>query len=81
MSDDEQLSRELFLATLGPLKDQIDEIVTHQREMNGRIRRAETRLAVLDDRSPNRVGLVAGSTVAAVAGTLFAAMQFVSKLQ
>jgi hypothetical protein len=78
--DDEQLSRELFLATIEPLKDQITELVTHHRAMNGRIRLAETRLAVLDDRSPTRIGLVAGSTVAAVAGGVFAAMQFLSKL-
>lgn len=80
MPDNEQLSRALFLATIEPLKDQIDELVTHHRSMNGRIQRAETRLAVLDDRSPNRVGLVAGSTVAAVAGVIFAAMQFFSSL-
>lgn len=78
MTGDEHLSRALFLATIGPIKDQIDELVTHQRAMNGRIRLAETRLAVLDDRSPNRIGLVAGSTVAAVAGAIFAAMQLLT---
>ena len=78
MPDDEQLSRALFLATIEPIKDQIDELVTHHRAMNGRIRQAETKLAVLNDRSPNRVGLVAGSTVAAIAGCVFAALQFFS---
>tara|TARA_R100001086_G_scaffold74520_1_gene35910 strand:+ start:4545 stop:4790 length:246 start_codon:yes stop_codon:yes gene_type:complete len=80
MPDDEQLSRALFLATIEPIKDQIDELVTHHRAMNGRIRQAETKLAVLNDRSPNRVGLVAGSTVAAIAGCVFAALQFFSTL-
>jgi|TARA_R110000824_G_scaffold49264_5_gene138308 hypothetical protein len=78
--NDEQLSRELFLATIAPLKAQVDELVTHQRVMNGRISRAETRIAVLDDRSPNRVGLVAGSTVAAAGGAVFAAIRFFSGL-
>ena len=80
MPDDEQLSRDLFLATINPLKSQIDELVTHQRSMNGRISRAETRIAVLDERSPNRVGLVAGSTVAAAGGAVFAMMKFLSQV-
>ena len=80
MPDDEQLSRDLFLATINPLKSQIDELVTHQRSMNGRISRAETRIAVLDDRSPSRVGLVAGSTVAAAGGAVFAVMKFLSQV-
>ena len=32
-----------------------------QREANGRVGKAEVRLAVLEDRSPGRVGVITGS--------------------
>ena len=80
MPNDEQLSRDLFLATIEPLKSQIDELVMHQLPMNGRVQRAETRLAVMEDRSPGRVGMVAGSTVAAIAGGVYAVIQLVGSV-
>ena len=80
MPNDEQLSHDLFLATIEPLKSQIDELVMHQRAMNGRVQRAETRLAVMEDRSPGRVGMVAGSTVAAIAGGVYAVIQLVGSV-
>jgi hypothetical protein len=78
--DNEQLSKELFLATIHPIRDQISELVTRQRTMNGRITQAEQHIAVLNDRSPNRVGIVAGSTVLGVAGVVVAAMKLFSML-
>lgn len=80
MPDDEQLSRELFLATITPLRDQLNELVTHQKTMNNRMSQAETRIAILRDRSPNRVGIVAGSTVAAAAAGVAAAMKAISMI-
>jgi hypothetical protein len=80
MPHDEQLSKELFLATITPLKDQLNELVTHQKAMNHRISKAETRIAILHDRSPHRVGLVAGSTVAVVAAGVAAAIKAISLL-
>jgi|TARA_Y100000310_G_scaffold292411_1_gene321133 hypothetical protein len=77
---DEQLSRELFLATITPLQSQLNELVIHQKQMNNRMNRAETRIAVLHDRSPNRVGIVAGSTVAAVAAGVAAVVKLLSML-
>ena len=75
MANDEQLSRELFLATITPLRDQLNELVTHQKAMNDRMSKAETRIVILHDRSPHRVGLVAGSTVAVVAAGVAAAVK------
>ena len=77
---DEQLSKELFLAVIGPLRDQVSELVTHQRTLNGRVARAETKLAILDDRSPTRIGLVAGSTVAAMAAGVAGVLKVLSTL-
>jgi hypothetical protein len=80
MSDTNSKDIALLLAKLDFIQVKLDEMCDHQKAMNGRVFRAETRLAVLEDRSPNRVGIVAGSTVAAVAGGVFAAIQFLSQL-
>jgi hypothetical protein len=55
------LSREEFLAHVGPIRDNIAELVRLQREANGRMGKAEVRIAVLEDRSPGRVGMISGS--------------------
>ena len=60
MADDEQLSKELFLAVIGPLRDQVSELVTHQRALNGRVSRVETRIAILDDRESHSFQLTLG---------------------
>jgi hypothetical protein len=78
MPNEEQLSKELFLATITPLREQLTELVTHQKLMNNRMSHAETRIAILHDRSPHRVGLVAGSTVAVVAAGVMAAVKALS---
>jgi hypothetical protein len=67
----------LLLAKLDFIQVKLDEMCDHQKAMNGRVFRAETRLAVLEDRSPSRVGMVAGSTVAAIGGALYAFLQLV----
>jgi hypothetical protein len=77
---DEQLSKELFLAVISPLRDQVSELVTHQRALNGRVSRAETKIAILDDRSPTRIGLVAGSTVAALGAGVAGVLKVLSTL-
>ena len=55
------LSREEFLAHVAPIREDIAEIMRLQREANGRVGKAEVRLAVLEDRSPGRVGVITGS--------------------
>ena len=80
MTDTDSKDIALLLVKLDFIQVKLDEMCDHQKAMNGRVFRAETRLAVLEDRSPNRVGLVAGSTVAAAGGAVFAAMQFFSGL-
>ena len=80
MPRDEQLSRELFLATITPLRTQLTELVLHQKTMNDRISKAETRIAILHDRSPHRVGIVAGSTVVAIAAGVMGALKAITIL-
>lgn len=65
----EHLTRDEFTAHMEPIKSDIKEIIQLQREANGRTSKNESRIAVLEDRSPGRVsasvsavisGLVAG---------------------
>jgi|TARA_R110002020_G_scaffold419310_1_gene628555 hypothetical protein len=77
MADTDSKDIALLLAKLDFIQVKLDEMCDHQKAMNGRVFRAETRLAVLEDRSPNRVGMVAGSTVAAIAGAIYTVMQLV----
>jgi hypothetical protein len=63
------LTRDEFLAHLVPIRGRLDEVVTLQRAANGRASKVETRLAVLEDRSPHRASLVAGgASVAGIGG-------------
>lgn len=55
------LSRDEFLAHIGPIREDIATLVRLQREANGRVGKAEVRIAVLEDRSPGRVGMITGS--------------------
>ena len=57
------LSREEFVAHVTPIRDDIAEMVRLQREANGRLGKAEVRLAVLEDRSI-RIGVLSGGVVA-----------------
>jgi hypothetical protein len=80
MPDPDAKDVALLHAKLDFIQTKLDDMIGHQKAMNGRVGRSETRLAVLEDRSPSRVGFVAGSTVAAVAGGIFAALQALSAL-
>jgi hypothetical protein len=62
----DQLSREEFLAHIEPLRKDIAELVELQRIANGRISKSEVRLAILEDRSPSRAGLIAGGTISGI---------------
>lgn len=55
------LSRDEFLAHIGPIREDISTLVQLQREANGRVGKAEVRIAILEDRSPGRVGMITGS--------------------
>jgi|DEB0MinimDraft_3_1074331.scaffolds.fasta_scaffold44357_3 hypothetical protein len=61
-----ELSRDEFLAHIEPLRCDISELVRLQREANGRIAKCEIRIAVLEDRSPNRAGIMAGTVGASI---------------
>ena len=56
-----ELSRDEFLAHIEPLRRDIAELVRLQRDANGRIGKCEVRIAVLEDRSPNRAGVMGGT--------------------
>ncbi len=50
----EHLTKPEFDAHMDPIRDDIKEIVGLLRAQNGRIYDAEKKIAVLEDRSPNR---------------------------
>lgn len=67
MADEQQhLTRLEFLAHMEPLKGDIQEIVQLQREQNSRVSKSETRIAVLEDRSPGRVASGVSAVVSGV---------------
>ena len=50
----EHLTRDEFLAHMGPIRDDIREMTALIREQNGRVRAAEQKIVVLEERNPNR---------------------------
>ena len=64
----EHLSREEFVAHMGPIRDDIREITLLLREQNSRIYKAESRLVVLEERNPP--GRVATSGISAIVSGL-----------
>jgi hypothetical protein len=63
---DEHLSKNEFVAHMGPIKEDIAEIVRLQREQNGRVGKVETRVAILEDRSPKREAVGISAVVSAI---------------
>lgn len=63
---DEHLSRDEFLAHIEPIKKDIAEFVQLQREQNSRVSKSETRIAILEDRSPGRVASGVSAVVSGV---------------
>jgi hypothetical protein len=62
------LSKDEFLAHIGPIRDDIKEIMMLQREQNGRVGKVETRIAVLEERTPP--SRVASGVSAVVSGVI-----------
>lgn len=75
MSD---LTRDEFLAHMQPIRDDIAELVRLQREANGRMGKAEVRLAILEDRSPGRVGMITGTVGATAIAVVYELLSYVS---
>lgn len=65
------LSHAEFLAHIEPIRRDVAEMVALQREANGRMAKAETRIAILEDRSPGRIGMMAGGAVAGLVTVLW----------
>jgi hypothetical protein len=61
-----ELSKEEFMAHIGPMREDIAEMVKLQREQNSRVGKAETRIAILEDRSPKREAVGISAIVSAV---------------
>jgi hypothetical protein len=74
-----ELSRDEFLAHIGPIRDDIAELVRLQREANGRMSKAEVRIAVLEDRSPGRVGMISGSIGAGAIAIIWELLRYFEK--
>ena len=64
------LTKELFLAHMEPLTVKVAELAEAQKTANGRTGKLETRVSVLEDRSPGRAGVIAGSVGASVVAGL-----------
>jgi hypothetical protein len=64
--NDEHLSKGEFMAHIGPIRDDIRELIALQRAQNGRVGEAEKKIAVLEDRaSPGRVASGVSALVSA----------------
>ena len=69
--EDEHLSKHEFLTHIGYVREDIQKIEDLQREQNGRVGRAETRIAVLEERTPpsrTETNVVSAFVSAAIAG-------------
>ena len=66
----EHLSKETFEAHIGPIREDIQTLVRLQREQNGRVTKAETKIAILEDRSPKREAVGISAVVSAVVNGL-----------
>lgn len=64
--DSSNLSKGEFLAHIEPIKADIAELVQLQRDQNGRVGKSETRIAILEDRSPGRVASAVSAVVSGV---------------
>ena len=59
----EHLTKDEFLAHIEPIREDIKQLVDLQREQNGRVSKNESRIAVLEDRSPSRVSASVSAVV------------------
>lgn len=76
----EPISREEFLAHMEPIRQDIKELVSLQREQNGRVFRLDARVSVLEDRTPTRTAATIGAASGSAAGALLTFLhQFFSK--
>ena len=73
MSD--SISREEFLAHIEPIRKDVQELVTLQREQNGRVFKLDARVSILEDRAPTRAAAVVGAASGTIAGTLLTLVQ------
>lgn len=73
-----ELSRDEFLAHMGPIRDDIAELVRLQREANGRMGKAEVRIAILEDRSPGRIGMITGGVGAGAIAIVWELLRYLA---
>lgn len=66
----DQLNKDEFLAHIGYVREDIAEMKLLQKEANGRTSTLESRVSVLEDRSPGRVSAVVSAVVSGVTSGL-----------
>ena len=75
---EEHLSKSEFLAHIGPIREDIKALVALQREQNGRVSKTETRIAVLEERTPPPSRAETNTVSGIVSAVVSAAMNGVS---
>lgn len=72
----EHLSKDEFLAHIEPIRKDIADLVALQKEQNGKVGAHETRIAVLEERSPKReAGGISAIVAAIISGLAWWASQ------
>ena len=71
----DSISREEFLAHIEPIRRDVQELVMLQREQNGRVFKLDSRIAILEDRTPNRTAATIGAASGTIAGAILTALQ------
>lgn len=66
----EPLSRDVFHMVIDPMRADIQELVQIVRQQNGRVGTVETKVAILEDRSPGRAASVWGGVAGLVGSAL-----------
>jgi hypothetical protein len=61
------------------MRDGFDGVHTRLDHLNGRTRKSETAIAILQDRSPGRVGMIAGGAVTGAIWILYMVFQAVKQ--
>ena len=65
----EHLSKDEFLAHIAPIREDIKELVALNREQNSKVAKHDTRLTLLEERTPPG-RIAAGSISAVVSGVI-----------
>lgn len=68
----EHLSKDEFIAHMGPIREDIKELVQLQREQNSKVAKHDSRISVLEDRTP--ASRTETSTISAIVSGLISGL-------